>query len=110
MGSDDGSAGNHEYTTSPVGAPTNKWVHLVATIKRKGRMRLYVNGVEKSNYDMSKYAAGSLNSFNSMTFGCVHNQGMGGRASLRNYVEHRTGSIDEAGMWGRVLTTAEIKT
>ena len=107
--SDDGSAGNHEYITPPVSAPVNTWVHLTVTVQRTGSMRLYINGQEKSNYNMAKYAAGSLDSFNSMTFGCVHNHAQNGKASLKNYVEHWSGAVDEAGMWGRVLSTAEIK-
>ena len=107
--SDDGKAGNHEYITAPVTAPVNTWYHLTVTVQRTGTMRLYINGKQKSSYNMAKYAGASLDSFNSMTFGCVHNHVMNGKSALKNYVEHWSGAVDEAGMWGRVLSTAEIK-
>jgi glucose/arabinose dehydrogenase/chitodextrinase len=86
--------GSFQWVSGPTASPVNAWTHVAVTYDGS-ILRLYVNGIQVA----SKSASGTIENSSSPLW-------IGGN---NPYGEYFNGSIDEARVYNRALSTAEIQ-
>ena len=94
--SDGSTAPNYPYLNSTHTWNDGQWHLVVVTYSRSGNMVLYVDNLNEGSVSLSTNR-GSVNSTNGFTLGANYAGGV-----------LFDGSIDEFGLWNRVLTSTEI--
>jgi hypothetical protein len=92
-----GEWGVDDWQTSWPAVPTGQWTHVAATVDSSSHLKLYVNGVEDTQFQFSAAAAVSTGPF---TIGQQYSDGASG--SMFN------GSIDEVRIYSTALAGSEI--
>jgi hypothetical protein len=76
------------------------WIHLAVTVDRSGNATMYVNGVAQADVESVVSAVAVAGNNNS-----IFNIGNFGNSNIDRFANF---TIDEVGMWLKVLTTDEI--
>ena len=93
-----GSGGKEVSSNSELAADT--WIHVAVTVDRSGNATMYINGAAQTDVeDVSGDVAVAGNNNNIFNIGNLGNS---------NVSYHANMTIDEVGMWLKVLTTDEI--
>lgn len=91
------AGGNFSCTYNSQLTP-GTWYHLVGTFQESSAIRLYLNGSEVAN-NTSTPPAAIVNTAQPFVVGCQYS------GSAGNYLN---GSVDELGVWSKVLSTGEV--
>jgi hypothetical protein len=91
-------ASANTYTTAhSLSYPNDKNWHLVNAVKDGTEVKIYIDGVEASSYEVENTMATHVDATNSSFIGAT-------TAGVQNF----SGSIDEVSIWGRSLSALEI--